>query len=357
LPWGELLQLAALATVADVAALREENRVITLLGLAAINRSPLPGISALVRAAGIGDTQIGAGHLGFQLGPRLNAAGRIGTPQIATQLLLEADGGKCREIARELNRLNSARQSMEKSIVQEAIAQLEERGETGERKVLVVAGNNWNRGVVGIVAARLLERYYRPTVVIACSEGCGHGSARSIPEFDLFRALSQCQDLFSAFGGHTHAAGISLPEAMIDSFRDRINTVADEFLSEEDLQPKLRVDRVVRLGEIDFDLLRSLEKLEPFGAGNPRPVMAARGVRLIGEPRTIGRAKNHLKLTLGPSSGRGPSFECVGWGMAGRLPQSGNDVLDVAFVPQINEWNHVRRIQLVLKDIHEVPAK
>jgi single-stranded-DNA-specific exonuclease len=353
IPWGELLQLAALATVADVAALREENRVIAILGLDAINRSPLPGISALVRAAGLGDVKIGAGHLAFQLGPRLNAAGRIGTPQLATRLLLEVDDGKCREIARELNRLNSARQSLEKSIVQEAIAQLEEREGAGSRKVIVVAGHNWNRGVVGIVAARLLERYYRPTVVIACSDGMGHGSARSIPEFDLFRGLSQCQDLFSAFGGHTHAAGISLPQETIDLFRERINTVADEVLSEEDLQPKLRVDGIVRLGEIDFDLLRSLEKLEPFGAGNPRPVMAARGVRLIGEPRTIGRAKNHVKLTLGPSGGRGPSFECVGWGMAGRLPQTGNDVFDVAFVPQINEWNHVRRIQLVLKDVHE----
>ncbi|MEJ2745813.1 MAG: single-stranded-DNA-specific exonuclease RecJ, partial [bacterium] len=126
----------------------------------------------------------------------------------------------------------------------------------------------------------------------------------------------------------------------------------DEVLSGEDLQPKLRVDGIVRLGEIDFDLLRSLEKLEPFGAGNPRPVMASRGVRLIGEPRTIGRSKNHVKLTLGPSSGSGSTFECVGWGMAGRLPKTGSDVFDVAFAPQINEWNQVRRIQLVLKDIH-----
>ena len=357
IPWSELLQLAALATVADVATLREENRVIAILGLDAINRSPLPGISALVRASGLGDVKIGAGHLAFQLGPRLNAAGRIGTPQIATQLLLETDDAQCQGIARELNRLNSARQSMEKSTVQEAIAQIEGREEIGARKVIVVAGANWHRGVVGIVAARILERYYRPTVVIACSEGTGHGSARSIPEFDLFRGLSQCQDLFSAFGGHTHAAGISLPEATIDLFRERINMVAEEALSEDDLQPKLRVDGIVRLGDLDFDLLRLLEKLEPFGAGNPRPVMASKGIRLIGEPRTIGRAKNHVKLTLGPSSGSGPSFECVGWGMAGRIPQTGSDVFDAAFVPQINEWNHVRRIQLVLKDIHEANQK
>ena len=353
IPWNELLQLAALGTVADVAPLRAENRIITLLGLDAINRSPLPGICALARAAGLGAGEIGAGHLAFQLGPRLNAAGRIGAPQLATQLLLESDEGTCHTIARELNRLNSARQSMEKSIVEEAVAQIEQREEIGGRKVLVVAGNNWHRGVVGIVAARILERYYRPTVVIALESGMGHGSARSIPAFDLFSGLSQCQDLFSTFGGHTHAAGLSLPEAKIDLFRERINAVADGVLSEDDLEPKLRVDGMVRLEELTFDLLRLFEKLEPFGAGNPRPVLVSNGVRLLGKPRIIGRTQNHIKLTLGPAVGRGPSFECVGWGMAGWLPAAGGDLLDVAFVPQLNEWNNVQRIQLVLKDIHE----
>jgi len=351
-PWNELLQLAALGTVADVAALREENRIITILGLAAINHSPLPGICALARVAGLGGGKIGARQLAFQLGPRLNAAGRIGTPQLATQLLLESDEGKCRAIARELDRLNSERQTMEKSIVEEAVAQIEQREEIGGRKVLVVAGRRWHRGVVGIVAARILERYYRPTVVIAIENGMGHGSARSIPEFDLFRGLSQCQDLFSAFGGHTHAAGLSLSEEMIDPFRDRINTVADGVLSEDDLQPKLRVDATVRLGELSFDLMRLFEKLEPFGAGNPRPVLVSRGVRLLGQPRIIGRTKNHVKLTLGPAGGMGAAFECVGWGMAGRLPAGGTDIFDAAFVPQINDWNNVQRIQLVLKDIH-----
>lgn len=353
IPWSELLQLAAMGTVADVAPLRDENRIITLLGLDAINRSPLPGISALARAAGIGAGKIGAGHIAFQLGPRLNAAGRIGSPQLATQLLLESDEEKCNVIARELNRLNGERQAIEKSIVEEAIEQIEGREEIGGRTVLVVAGHAWHRGVVGIVAARILERYYRPTVVIALENAMGHGSARSIPEFDLFRGLSQCQDLFSTFGGHTHAAGLSIPEAMIDPFRERINAVADGVLSEEDLVPKLRVEGMVRLEELTFDLLRVFEKLEPFGAGNPRPVLVSRGVRMRGQPRIIGRAKNHIKLTLGPAGGSGSTFECVGWGMAGRLPAAGTDLFDVAFVPQINEWNNLQRIQLVLKDIRE----
>jgi len=351
MPWDDLLQLAALGTVADVASLRDENRIITLLGLAALNRSPLPGLRALIRAAGLRTDRLGASHLAFQLGPRVNAAGRIGSPALATRLLLESDHAKCEPLAFELNRLNSERQAIEKSITEHALAQIEELPDRKDQKVLVVAGLHWHRGVVGIVAARILERYHRPVVVIAVEDETGHGSARSIPAFDLFAGLSRCSDLFSSFGGHTHAAGLSLPARNIDRFRERINSVADEVLSEEDLVPKLDVDGIVELGEINFDLLKMVEQLEPFGHGNRQPIFASLGVRLTRKPRLIGRNGDHVKITIGPGNKSGMVWECVGWKMADRAGSWTTDLLDIAYVPTMNEWNNLKRIQLVLKDV------
>ncbi len=351
IPWDELLQLAALATVADVAQLREENRIITILGLEAINRSPLPGLSALIRASGIQGRRIAAGQLAFQLGPRINAAGRLGTPELATQLLLEANPARCHSIAQDLNRLNSRRQTVEKVITKEAIGQVEKSGGGPKSQFLIAAGNGWHRGVVGIVAARILERNYRPSAVIALENGMGYGSARSIPEFNMFEALCECRDLFTTFGGHRHAAGFSLAADKIEPFRERINRIADETLSEDDLLPKLTVDETVRLKDLSFELLEMMAKIEPFGLGNPRPVFASTGVRLLQKPRLIGRNRDHIKLMLGPAESGGRAVECVGWGMANRLSEMSGELIDVAYAPQINEWRNTRRIQLVLKDI------
>ena len=357
IPWDELLQLAALGTVADVAPLREENRVISILGLEAINRSPLPGLSALADAAAIRAEKLTTGHFAFQLGPRINAAGRLGNPELATQLLLETDRGKCRMIADELNRLNGKRQAMEKGVSEEAIARIEGRGGLRGQKLLVVEGRGWHRGVVGIVAARIVEKYYRPAVVIAVENGMGHGSARSIPRFDLFGALCNCKDLFSSFGGHRAAAGLSLPEDKIDLFRERINAVADKLLSEDDLVQELAIDDTLPIEELGFDLLLMMEKLEPFGLGNPRPVLASMGVRLMQGPRLIGRNRDHIKMKLGPAEHGGRTLDCVGWRMAGRIPELRGGLLDVAYVPQVNEWRNVKRIQLVLKDIRPAEAR
>jgi len=353
MPWEELLQLAALGTVADVAALRDENRVITLLGLAAANKAPLPGLRALIRASGLRADRLGASHFAFQLGPRLNAAGRIGAPSIATRLLLESDYAKCGPPALQLNSLNSERQSMEKKIVRDAIAQIEGDETVKKHKVLVVSGAQWHRGVVGIVAARILERYHRPVVVIAEDGGEGHGSARSIPEFDLFESLSRCRELFSAFGGHKHAAGLSLPARNICAFREKINLLADGLLSDEDRAPKLDVDCLADLSELNFELLNELERLEPFGAGNRRPVFASFGVRLLRPPRPMGRNGEHVKLTVAKAGSTGQPFECVGWGMSGKIPCAAGDLIDIAYVPTPNEWNNLKRIQLVLKDVRK----
>ena len=351
LPWGELLQLAALGTVADVAPLREENRIITILGLEAMNRAPLPGIEALARAADRDPGDLRARHLAFQLGPRLNAAGRVGTPADATGLLLESDYGKCRPIAHELSRLNAQRQAIEKEITEEAFAQVERSGAMEKGKVLVVAGAGWHPGVIGIVAARIMERYYRPTVVIALGEETGHGSARSIPGFDLFGGLSLCRDLFSSFGGHRHAAGFTLPIRNIEPFRARFTAAAEELLSGEDLIPAISIDCVLPLEGVGPDLLGLLGRLEPFGAGNPQPVFASRGLRIAGKPRLMGSRRSHLKFNLLPPAGNTGPFECVGWNMAHRLPElAGGEPLDIAYVPRQGEWNGIARMELILKD-------
>lgn len=351
LPWGELLQLAALGTIADVAPLRGENRIIAMLGLSALNRDPLPGIEALIRAAALDPGDIRARHLAFQLGPRLNAAGRVGSPADATGLLLERDMARCRTVAHALNRLNTRRQAIEKRITAEALLQLEQSGAAVQAKAIVVAGRDWHPGVIGIVAARILERYHRPTVVIALGEEEGHGSARSIPAFDLFGGLSRCRDLFSSFGGHRHAAGLTLPLRNIEPFRERFGAVAEELLSEEDLVPSLTVDCVLPLADVGPALLGLLGRLEPFGAGNPQPVIASERVRVAGAARAMGSHGEHLKFALVPPPSAANPIECVGWGMARRIGElSGGGPLDIAYAPRQGEWNGIRRTELILKD-------
>jgi len=350
LPWGELLQLAALGTVADVAPLRGENRIIAMLGLEALAREPLPGIEALLLAADIDPGAVQARHLAFQVGPRINAAGRVGSPEEATGLLLARDLANCRPAAHALNRLNARRQAIEKRIAGEALLQVERSGDAGRRKALVVAGKDWHPGVIGIVAARILERYHRPTVVIALDAQGGHGSARSIPAFDLFGGLSRCRDLFSSFGGHRLAAGLTLPLHNIEAFRERFSAVAEELLSDEDLVPSLSVDCALPLGELDPAFLGLLGRLEPFGSGNPQPVIVSERVHVAGAPRTMGASGTHLKFALvAPEPGADP-LECVGWNMAHRLPELSGGPLDIAYAPRRGEWRGVKRTELILKD-------
>ncbi|MDD5557763.1 MAG: single-stranded-DNA-specific exonuclease RecJ [bacterium] len=357
IPWDDLLQLAALATVADVAPLTGENRVIASLGIAAMGRAPLPGLRALARAAAVDLRAINAGHCAFALGPRLNAAGRLGDPSLSTMLLLESDVDRCAEIARDLNRMNSRRQALERAALGEALEQIE-RGGAGGGKVLVVAGTGWHRGVVGIVAARLIERYNRPAVVIALDGETGHGSARSIPAFDLFGGLSRCRDLLAAFGGHRHAAGLTIEASAVGPFRETINRIADGLLSDGDLEPTIHVDAVAGLDEMDLPLVRLLDRMEPFGRGNPRPVFMVARVRPVRPPRPMGRDGRHISLHVAPAGADGPVLECVGWNMRARIEDLPAGILDIACVPRLDAWGGRERVRLFLKDIRgHVPAE
>ena len=341
--------LVALGTVADVVPLIGENRALVRDGLRRINRGDaLPGIRALCAVAGV-TAAVRAGHIAFSLAPRLNAVGRIGDANLGLRLLMEERYSEALLIAERLDRENAQRQAMEAQVVAEARAQVEAQGLAGERS-LVVWKEGWHVGVVGIAASRLVELYYRPTVVLSVEGDRARGSGRSIPGFDLYEALAACSDLFEAFGGHAQAAGVTLPLENVAAFRERFAAIARARLSESDLVPTLTVDGAVRAEEITLAWADELARLEPFGVGNPAPVFVCSEVRL--EASAVGRDREHLKCTL--RAGERPSgVDGIGFGLAAALLPRLEEgrFFDVAFTPEVNEWNGERRVSLRLRDV------
>jgi single-stranded-DNA-specific exonuclease len=329
-----LLDYVALATVADVVPLRGENRVLVRHGLKVLARSRWPGLQALIRVAGLEGKPIKAGHLGFVLGPRLNAAGRVGDAMDGLRLLLTDDADEALRLAGELERLNDRRQTIDQGILEQAIEQVETAARLDADSALVLAADDWHAGVIGIVASRLVERYGRPAFMIAFDAGepgIGKGSGRSISRFHLRDALDACSDLLERFGGHRMAAGLTIRRDRVDAFRERFVTEANRLLRPEDLAPEQRVDLELRLPEVTDDLEQLCRALEPCGSENPGPVFAVRGVRLEGT-RVVGRS--HLKATL-----RAGAFalDSIGFGLAERAP-TGPGPVDVAFKLERNEF-------------------
>jgi len=350
LDWERLYQIAALGTVADVAPLVDENRVITKVGLYFLGRNPDPSLGGLLRVAGIEPGNLNAGHLSFQLAPRLNAAGRMGSPEIGRGLLLSKDPVEIRELAEKLDRMNYQRRSIQAEIYDQSMAMIDSDRAKYLRNVIVVAGEGWNKGIVGIVAAKIQERYYRPTVVIALDGDDGSGSARSIPGFDLFSAISRSSSLLSRFGGHRAAAGLSIDRGRIDDFRDEFDRVAGEMLGGDDLVPKLKIDAELSISEVGLSLIDELESLEPFGMGNRRPIFSSSEISISGAPVVMGKKKDHLKIRVGRD---GDTRECVGWGMAHRIEELSAEMIDVVYQLKADEWRDRRRVQMVLKDFRK----
>ncbi|MDF1554197.1 MAG: single-stranded-DNA-specific exonuclease RecJ [Deferrisomatales bacterium] len=345
----DLLDLVALGTVADVVPLRGANRVLVRHGLEVLNRVPRAGVAALREVAGVRGTLRG-GHIGFQLGPRLNAAGRMGDPLAALQLLISSDPGEAARLAGELDRVNRERQSEERGIADAAVARVEEEKWWPQRWSLVVEGAGWHPGVIGIVASRLVERFHRPTVVLGVVDGQARGSARSIRGLDLHQALGRCADVLTRFGGHAAAAGLQLPEEQVPGFRERFEAVVRDMLGEEDLVPELVVDAEVAFPELHRDAVADLVRLEPFGPGNPGPVLVSRGLTLV-DLRTMGQEQEHLKLRLEQG---GRSLDAVAWRQASEFAALRRGaVLDVAFSPEVNAWKGAERVQLTVRGLRE----
>jgi single-stranded-DNA-specific exonuclease len=328
-----LLDLVALATVADVVPLTGENRVLVRYGLRKLPETRWAGLRALVEVAGLADKPVRAGHVAFVLGPRLNAAGRIGEAMDGLALLLSDDPADALDRARRLDTQNAQRQELDQRILQEAIDVVERDVNLDDQYGLVLASDTWHPGVIGIVASRVVERYARPAMLVAFDGDVGKGSGRSIPGFDLHSALAACAPHLERYGGHRMAAGLTVSRGRIDAFREAFHRVARDRLAPDDLVPRRRIDAVVRLDELDLDLERLLRHLEPCGAGNPTPVFGVTGVA-VREARPVG--SNHLRLLLEDAAGRIPA---IGFDWADRVdPAWWQAPVDVAFQLQQNEW-------------------
>ncbi|MGO8969428.1 MAG: single-stranded-DNA-specific exonuclease RecJ [Myxococcaceae bacterium] len=340
-----LLDLVALATVADVVPLTGVNRVLVKHGLMALSRAARPGIRALKEAAGLGAEQlVTSGLVGFRLGPRINAAGRLDDAGLGLRLLRATTLEEARPLAHALDVANQERQLIEQRILGAALTQAEAQGAA---RGLVLWGEDWHAGVVGIVAARVVERLHRPTVVVALEAGQGKGSARSIERFHLVEALQQCAEHLLRYGGHRAAAGVTVEGHRLPAFREAFGRVAGQLLTPEDLEPRCRVDAVVEPEELTERAVDGLSVLGPFGQGNPEPLLAARGLQARSRVLQSKRGgAGHLKLSL-PEA---PRLDAIGFGMAERAGETDGPV-DLAFQATVDEYRGQRRVALKLKDL------
>jgi len=339
--------LAAIGTVADVMQMSDENRTIVSRGLASIGRSDFIGLHALLREAGLSDKAVTSVQIGFVLAPRINAAGRMGAADMAADLLLSTDPHQAERLARELCALNRERQSVEQAIYAQAVEQIEQ-SPAQERSALVLASDTWHQGVVGIVASRLSEKYACPSFMIHLSGGTGKGSCRSWGGFNLFAALESCSDLLLDFGGHELAAGFTIEEKNIPAFRQRMNQYARKFRGGKAPVSCLQVDvSIGQAGRVTLSEVEALDALEPYGAGNARPVFCLRGATLE-RVQNVGQNR-HLKLRLSKGSAQfdGIFFSAVAQ-TCGVVP---GDRVDAAFYLQINEFRSSRTVQLQMVDI------
>jgi single-stranded-DNA-specific exonuclease len=342
------LDLVALGTISDVAPLTGENRILVKHGLKHLAATGKTGLRALIEAAGIGrKKEFYTDTVGFILGPRINASGRVSSSLQSLKLLLTEDAEEARALAEGLNRDNRERQAMQEVILKEAVSKVEREVNFKDHKVIVVSSDNWHPGVIGIVASRLVEKFYRPTILVAFNEEIGKGSGRSIRNFHLFDALSKCKEHLVEYGGHKHAAGITISRDNIEVFRERFNSVASEVLQPLDLIPRLEIDAEVSLSDLTMKFVKELALLEPYGVGNPKPVFAVRDLSLKTKPKILNSSTVKMWVTDGQLI-----YEAIGFKKAFDFkldPAPRN--FSLAFTPSVNTWQGEESIQLVIKDL------
>ena len=336
----EHLDLVAVGTVADIVPLTGENRILVKAGLERLPRTQKVGLRALMDIADVPEV-VAPYHIGFRIGPRLNAAGRLGDARAALELLLTDDRGRAAELAKLLNDHNAERRRVEERIAEEA---LEMARAIADDRVLVLAKEGWHVGVIGIVASRVLQEFYRPTVIIGIDNGIGKGSCRSVSGFSIVAALAKCAPLLEKFGGHEMAAGLSVKADKIPELRRALNKIAAEMLKDEDLSPRVPVDAVVKLDDMDDNFFKQLARFEPCGPDNPTPVFAVKGVRLRGAPCVVG--KRHLRFNV--TDGK-MTVQAIWWEQGGFEFLEGG--LDVAFNAELHEYRDVESVQLKVKDV------
>ena len=346
-PVCDFFDLAAIGTIADVVPLTGENRIIVREGLQLIESGARSGLRALKKVSEIDGKEMKSGLLLFTLIPRINAAGRLSDSGRALDLLLADSEDQATDIAVWLDDINSERQQIEEKVYQEAVSLLSRREID---PVIVLSSAGWHRGVIGIVASRIAEEFYRPTVILSAEGPFFRGSARSIPPFDLYQALSDCKKFLKTFGGHKQAAGLELESRNISAFAEYMNKLASEMLAEGDFIPLLEIDTNVDLTDITFDLTREFELLEPFGFGNPAPLLGCKGLEVL-HARIV--KDHHLKMKLRQKN---RSIDAIGFSMAPHFEKLGSaNIIDAVFIPAVNEWEGLKCLQLNLKALR--PSK
>ena len=338
------LKIVAIGTVADVAKLTGENRTIVALGLKDLAAATNPGLRALIEVAGCGSGMT-AYDVGFRIGPRINAAGRMDAARAVVELFSTRDRSEAERLAKHLDTRNQERKEVQRRIVDLAIEELEKQ--SSNPYVAVIAGQGWHRGVIGIAASKIAERINRPCVVLSIDGDVAHGSARSIEPYHLLNGLTACSDLFEKFGGHSHAAGITLKPERIDELRRRLNEHAAACLSQDDLQPCIHIDAELPIENLTFELIAELQSLEPYGAGNPRPTFLARNLCILTEPRLIG--ERHLKFSVAGPKGR--PLETIWWNGAEQPSVVIQNGTEMAYTVETSNWTGETFLQLSIQDL------
>jgi single-stranded-DNA-specific exonuclease len=357
------MKIAAIATIADSVPLIGENRVIASLGLNALRSAVNPGLKALLEVARLGGKPLSSSEVAFRIAPRINAAGRMDVARDVIDLFSTKDAGVAREIANRLDKLNTDRQEEERRILVEVDQRLAADSALRESFCMVIDGEGWHRGVIGITATRVVERYGRPALVVSRDGDEAHGSGRSIPAFHLLNALESCGSLFTRFGGHAHAVGFSLPSDRVSALHAHLDAYARARLSLPDFEQVVNVDAELPLDSLTPDFCDAVRKLEPFGAGNPQPVFFSKAARLVAAPRIL--KEKHVRMKFSPgqngsaASGwrRAVTHNAVGWRMAERMEQARllpGDLLDIAFALEENEHPEFGGIELSLRDFQRV---
>ena len=342
----DFLDLVSLGTIADIVPLKGENRILAKHGLDEMSRRTRIGLEALTEASGLSGKEISSGHIGFILGPRINAMGRMGSPQKALELLMSSDKVEALKLAKMLNAENRNRQKIEAGILEEALSKIEREVNFKHHKVIVLGSENWHPGVIGIVASRIADRFYRPAILVSLDGKHGKGSGRSIDGFNLFEAILKCKELLIGFGGHEGACGITIEKDRLDDFREMINSLKYEDAAGGIFSPQLDIDMDISLNSLTEGVIGEIEKLAPFGEENPRPVFSSRNLLVREGARQIG--KNGFKMWVTDNS---TTCEAVSFGRNQLdMPRPGSGV-SLAYIPSINDWQGLQSIQLELKDI------
>ncbi len=344
----EYLDIVAIGSSADIVPLVDENRILVRHGLDQINYNPRFGVKALLESAGIDKREMTVGLIVFVIGPRINAVGRMGDARRAVQLLTAQSLQQARILAKELERENKVRRSVDENTFKEAVEIVENRLLAQDDSAFVLYKKDWHPGVIGIVASRIVERYYRPTIMISVADGIGKGSARSVANFNVYEAIKECSEYLTAYGGHKYAAGLTIEEDKIPAFAEKFKEIARQRLTEEDLIPSMKIDCEVELNEFDERLMRLLKLMGPFGPMNLRPIFVSRNLKVVGDPCIVGN--NHLKLTVEQN---GVVMTAIGFNLGEMLDRikEKKQSIHCAYAIEENHWNGRKELQLRLKDI------